>query len=527
MKCSRKKLFSVSTLLYAVCVTALIGSGNAQSQEMYEYSSIRQSDFVQTTDNYDPYQSSIPVVYQDAEVVNPYQAEELVELENVVVEDTKPCYAVENGQIGSPSNVVFHKETTPCAQKNTVVEVATCNCVQSDLNCPCSEKKKQDCGCEQKEQKCACFESGKITTTGVDTTNSSMVNIETPARCQIALHNNELTYSIALDESAFKLIPLDGSDELPRYEVNDYTFKDLPLDIAIQNLVSEAGIRVYSDDALFPEISGEHIRGELSVVISELAAAGDVFFSYDAAKKHLILSRWGRFVMKVPGKRIGMYTVLDALRGANITNLQPDFGANEIYMRVNIEKKKTIEKLVNAIKASSNLLLFDIQVYRLAKTNPEHVLNWQDVAQIFGVQRINTSVNGIVGRLLSTKHQPNNKNLIDVLKMYGSVNLISEGVAIMPDNWKVSFDIGQCVKFSTPEQSLSMTFQSNILSGKRAESNISLDTADGEITSYHTVYSIDDTLDIIGIPGQVFNPAWGNSIEYVITLKPRLVRLVK
>ena len=173
------------------------------------------------------------------------------------------------------------------------------------------------------------------------------------------------------------------------------------------------------------------------------------------------------------------------------------------------------------------MLLFDIQVYRLAKTNPEQVLNWQDVAQLFGVQRINTSVNGIVGRLLSTKHQPNNRNLIDVLKMYGSVNLISEGVAIMPNNWKVSFDIGQCVKFSTPEQSLSMTFQSNILAGKRAESNISLDASDGEITSYHAVYDIDDTLDIIGIPGQVFNPAWGNSIEYVITLKPRLVRLVK
>ena len=61
----------------------------------------------------------------------------------------------------------------------------------------------------------------------------------------------------------------------------------------------------------------------------------------------------------------------------------------------------------------------------------------------------------------------------------------------------------------------------------RIESNISLDTASGEITSFHTMYGVGDTLDVIGIPGKVFNPAWDNGIEYVIVLTPRLLKLVK
>ncbi len=357
--------------------------------------------------------------------------------------------------------------------------------------------------------------------------NDTMVNIETPARCQVALQSNSIMSSVPMNADSFKLVPMEKSDPLPRFEVNDYTFKDVPLDLAIQNLVMEAGIRVYSDDALFPDVSGDHVRGELSAVIDELTAAGDVYYRYDAQKKQLILSRWARFSMQVPGGRIGMYMILDALRGANITNLQPDFGANEVYMRINVEKQKTISNLIDLLKQSPNLLLFDIQVYRLAKSANAPKVNWQDLVQNYGVTRINSSVNGIMGRILSMDHQPNKRNILDLLRGYGSVNMISEGVAIMPNGWKVRFDIGQCTRFQSPEQNLSMLFQSNVMSKNRAESNIALDLPTGEITSFHTIYNIDDELNIIGIPGKVFDPAWGDNIEYVIMLKPRLLRLVK
>ena len=119
------------------------------------------------------------------------------------------------------------------------------------------------------------------------------------------------------------------------------------------------------------------------------------------------------------------------------------------------------------------------------------------------------------------------QSLLTSLKQYGSLSLVSEGVAVMPDGWKVRFDIGQCAKFTSAEKQLSMLFQTNTISRNRVETNVSIDTAAGEITSFHTMYGIGDSLNIIGIPGKVFDPAMGTRVEYVFVLTPRLLRLVK
>ncbi|MBO5997411.1 MAG: hypothetical protein J6P93_02680, partial [Alphaproteobacteria bacterium] len=151
----------------------------------------------------------------------------------------------------------------------------------------------------------------------------------------------------------------------------------------------------------------------------------------------------------------------------------------------------------------------------------------QEMVQNYGVTRINSSVNGIMGRILSIKQQKVRETLVEMLRRYASVDLVSEGVVIMPNGWKVRFDIGQCANIQSPEQKLSMLFQSNILSADRAESNIALDTSFGEITSFHTVYNMNDTLNIIAVKGKVLNPEWDDRVEYIITLKPKLVRLIK
>ena len=261
------------------------------------------------------------------------------------------------------------------------------------------------------------------------------------------------------------------------------------------------------------------------VLINELAAAGDAYYRYDANKKQLYLSRWAPFMMKVPGGRIGMYTILDALRGANINNLQADFGSNEIYIRLNFEKEKTISGLIKTIEQSPNLLLFDVQVYRIdATSNP---LDWQEIVKDYGITRIDSSVSGIMGRILSIAPQKVRQTFLETLRNYAPVNLVSEGVVVMPNGWKVRFDIGQCAKIEGPEQKLSMLFQSNILSDGKAESNIALDTPTGEITSFHTIYNMNNTLNIIAVKGKSVNPEWDDNIEYIITLQPKLVRLVK
>lgn len=355
--------------------------------------------------------------------------------------------------------------------------------------------------------------------------SASTLNVETPARCQLPFPTSEIISNVVMSSEDFQLTRLDKNDELPRFEVNGYTFKNTPLDVAIQNLVTETNIRVYSDDGLFPELSAENLKGELGPVLNELADAGDAYVRYDASKQRLYLSRYGRFELKVPGGRVGMYAVLDALRGAGLTDVQPDWSQNTLFFRVNKEKEDTIMRLVNTFQEDPRLVLMDVKVYRLA-TQASCEINWQDVIQTFGIKRVNMSINGIRGRILTTDHQRKNYTLPDYLKKYADVTLISQGVAVMPTGWKVRFDIGQCMNFATPERDLSLLLQSNIQPSNRIESNIALDTVNGEVTSFYSLYGVDDSLNIIGITGKVFNASW-NGIEYLITMKPRILRLVK
>lgn len=356
-------------------------------------------------------------------------------------------------------------------------------------------------------------------------TTAAAINIETPIRCQVPFNPSEIITNIPMDPDQFKLIRMDDGASLPRYEVNGYTFNNLPLDVALQTLVSEAGIRVYSDDGLFPEISGEDLRGELSAVVHELAEAADTYVRYDAQNKKLYLSRWGRFKLIVPGGRVGMYAVLDALRGANITNVQPDFGKNVIYFRINRENQKTITRLVNFLKEDAQLLMFDVKVYRLSDRTDGN-FRWKNIIRDFGIKRINMSVNGLMGRLLITPHQPKSYTLADELLKSMKVTQISEGVAVMPNSWKVRFDIGQCAGMPVAEKDMTLLLQSDLSSSQQIQANIAIDTTRGEISSFNTFFNVDDNLNIVGIPGTVFNPNWTN-IEYLITMKPRILRIVK
>ena len=448
------------------------------------------------------------------------------------VKDLHSCYQVKNGKLIPPATAQQTQVQTQTVQTQTVqtqtVQTQQGSVSQAAAPAPVAVNNSIAMMPDQATSCDPTINGGAVWTNPkcAGILPLSSLNIEMPDRCRIS-RDAGVVSSVQMGKDAFKLKLLDDSDELPRFEVNGYSFKNIPLDLAIQNLVSEAGIRVYSDDALFPEVSGENIRGELKNVLDELTSAGDVYYRYNASKKQIVLSRWGRFVLTVPGGRIGMYAVLDALRGANITNVQPDFGSNEVYMRVKKETYTTVKKLMDTIQSSPNLVLFDIQVYRLAKKDVDCPVDWQKVVNQFGVSRVNASVNGIVGRMLTTKPQQPNASLLATLRQYGSSSLVSEGVAVMPDGWKVRFDIGQCAGNEIPEKQLSMLLQSKVLPKSRLESNIAVDTQAGEVTSFHTMYTVGDSLNVVGIPGKVLNPALGDSVEYVIVITPRLLKLVK
>ena len=116
--------------------------------------------------------------------------------------------------------------------------------------------------------------------------SARFINIETPFRCAInRFQDLDIATTLALKDGDFKLTFFDKMDDLPRYEVNGLSFTKQPIDEALQKLVDEADITVYTEDGFYPSMDASDVYGELTDVIDELTKAGEVFYRYDAMKK--------------------------------------------------------------------------------------------------------------------------------------------------------------------------------------------------------------------------------------------------
>ena len=93
-------------------------------------------------------------------------------------------------------------------------------------------------------------------------------------------------------------------------------------------------------------------------------------------------------------------------------------------------------------------------------------------------------------------------------------------MSIVPNNWKMRFNVGQC-SYNKEMASFSVLLSAYIKSPERVETDVTFDSKIGEISSFNTVSAIDDELVILGIPVEQKN------LELMATLKLRLIRLVK
>ncbi len=357
----------------------------------------------------------------------------------------------------------------------------------------------------------------------IQTTQSAeFLNIETPFRCTVdELKDQKILTTIALTDQDFKLSYFDYSDTLPRYEVNGFSFRNLPVDEAFQQLLEEAKITVYTEDGSYPELNAQDVFGELTTVVSELAKAGDVFYRYDAKQKALYLSRSGRFELKLPNNRLVMFALLDALRGAGIQQISPNWENSSLILTLNYAEKQKVQSLLDQILKESKLLLADTQVYHISPAIPQ--ASWQKVIEEFGAGRVYTTNAGLVGKLISIGHHKKSQDLLASISRNYIVSPVSEGIAIVPNNWKMRFDIGKCAHIPGLE-TLSLLLSTQIKSTDKVDTNVTLDTKSGELTAFNVVAAIDDELAIIGIPRSYQGYPDG---ELLITLKLRYIRLVK
>ena len=347
------------------------------------------------------------------------------------------------------------------------------------------------------------------------------INLETPFRCRTDLiKNQDIISSIKVSADDFKLKQIDVVDDLPRYEVNGFSFEDTPVDQALQILVEEAGIEVFTEDDTYIALSAKDIYGELSLVIDELSNAGETYYQYDAKQKRLYLTRRARFELQMPNNRMLILGVLDALRGAGIENITPNWNTNVLSLTLTKDEEKSVRDLMSHIMKTGEFLVADTHVYAVTPTQNDS--NWGTVVNAFGVEKIHATNSGLSGKLLSMSHQKNADNFMETVKRYYTVTPISHGMSVVPNGWKMRFDIGKCATTPYIQNQLSLLLYPNVGKGNAVDMQITLNTTQGELSTFKTNTAIDDELAIVGIADQN-----GIGSEILAMMKLKLIRLVQ
>lgn len=350
--------------------------------------------------------------------------------------------------------------------------------------------------------------------------SAALLNIETPFRCQTdVLKDQNVITTIRLEPNDFQLTNVDQLDDLPRYEVNGFSFEKMPLDEALQQLVEEAGIEIYTEDDSYIALNAKDVYGELSLVIDELTKAGETYYKYDSKQKRIYLTRRGLFELKVPANRVLILGVLDALRGAGIENVNPNWKTGVLTFTLTYEEEKRMRDLLKQLQEKGEFLVVDTDVYSISSMNMQG--NWGDVIRTFGADRIHTSNNGLMGKLLSMDHQKNADNLMQAIRQYYQVTPVSQGMAIVPNGWKMRFDIGKCSNASYMVDKLSILIYPHLRKNGTVDAQITMDSANGELSTFKVNTAIDDELAIIGIPDKNFGG------EMLAVMKLKLIRLVR
>ena len=359
------------------------------------------------------------------------------------------------------------------------------------------------------------------------TKGAAELDLETPLRCSVNWNRQEMISAVPYNAAAFNLSRNGLNDMLPRYEVNGFSFKSMNAEKALLKLDKEAGIKLIAKDPPYASISGENLRGEFSEVVNMITDAAEIFYSYDAERKLMLLSRRANFTLYVPHSRQIMLALLDVLRGSGITNIVSDWSDYSITFTADYETKKKIMDLVEYFKSNPLLVAYDVSVFRVYPVDQENGINWQMALETFDFSTVNTAQAGVIGRVLSTSNDLNINSLKQFLgSQQTAIVPVAEGRFSVPNLWFSRFDAGKCGSKEAIEADLSILAKASFEKNNWIFSNISLDTTQGEIAQYNVRSKLGQNLMIIGLPNEVFGTKAPKS-ETVVFMVPRIVRGVK
>lgn len=349
------------------------------------------------------------------------------------------------------------------------------------------------------------------------------LDLETPLRCRVNWNKQELITAVPYNMSAFNLVRNGQNDMLPRYEVNGFSFKSMPAERVLLKLDKEADIHLIAKDAPYASISGDNLRGEFADVVKMITDAAEIFYTYDADRKLMRISRRANFTLYVPHSRPIMLGLLDVIRGSGITDIRADWGDYSITFTSDYETKNKIMDLINYFKENPTLIAYDVNVFRIYPTNPERDIDWQSILDEFDFSTVNTAQAGVIGRVLTSSNDLNITSLRRFLGNQATIVPVSEGRFVVPNLWFSRFDVGKCGNKQAIEADLSITAKASLEKNNWIFSNFSLDTTQGEISQFDVRSKLGENFMIIGLPSEIFGAKQPKS-ETIVFVVPRIIR---
>ena len=354
---------------------------------------------------------------------------------------------------------------------------------------------------------------------------ANKLDLETPLRCFVNWETQEMISSIPYNLTAFNLVRNGDNDVLPQFEVNGFSFETMPAEKALLKLTKEAGIKLVAKDAPYASISAENLRGDFSDVISMIADASEIFYTYDASNKTLRISRKANFSLYIPQSKTIMLAVLDVLRGAGITEITSDFDDYSITFDADFELISQVKNLIGYFEENPTLITYDVKVFRLYPRNKEGV-EWQNIINAFEFGSVKSTQSAVLGRILTTSNEINQNSLINFLSSQAKVESIVEGKFVVPDLWFSRFDIGKCLAEHNDMYDLSILAKSSYERKGKIHSRLTLETAGGELAQFSIRSKLGENFLIIGLPNTIFDKNSPLS-ETIIMIVPRIIKTIR
>ncbi len=343
-------------------------------------------------------------------------------------------------------------------------------------------------------------------------------DLELPFRCVLSSADKQISQTISLTPDDFSFTPNQSGDPLPRYAVNGYSFRDTPVNKALEKLLQSANIKVVAPQSEYPYLDAQNVKGELSSVVAQLAEAGDVFYTYKEATKTLTLWRRTEYVLTLPKNKSVLMTMLDILRGSGIENLTVDWEKYKIRMTVSSEELQKARKLVRKILDDSYLLATDIQVYQATPYRGSG--EWQKIFND-STHLLASVGRAVIGRSVILKTRVEADTFLQAARKEFQLTPLVAGQAVVPNGWKMKFNVNECSNHTLPYPDMSVLLKTRIQNQDNEETEVTLYTAEGVLSTFHISSSLQQEIALVGVPTKIANN------ELLFILRFNLVRFLK